>query len=107
MCFRDILIGHPTRCTLRRSRTPVIRREQCSSLAGRTSFSLPTYVSFILHHSDPCLIVFSSKRVKKYLTSHGIRKGLHYDDEGQHGSALIGDSKGFREIVRWLNDEAL
>lgn len=45
------------------------------------------------------------QRVKLYLTSHGIRKNLWYDPEGQHGYALLPGSPGLNEIFRWLSED--
>jgi len=42
--------------------------------------------------------------VKKYLSSHGIRKGIDYDPNGRHGSALLASSDAFKELVRWLDE---
>ena len=55
------------------------------SLVTENSFSIPF-----------CM----SQRVKRYLTSHGIRKGLWFDPDGRHGQAML--SVGQKEILRWL-----
>jgi hypothetical protein len=44
------------------------------------------------------------KRVKRYLSSHGVRKGIVYDPTGRHGSALLGGSSGFQDILQWLDE---
>lgn len=44
------------------------------------------------------------QRVKRYLTSHGVRKGLWYDPEGRHGQALVTGGNGHAEILRWLQE---
>ena len=45
-----------------------------------------------------------SQRIKKYLMSHGVRNGLYFDSEGQHGLALIPGTEGFNEIMTWLKE---
>ena len=45
-----------------------------------------------------------TQRVKRYLTSHGIKKGLWFDPDGHHGQALLTGGKGHTEILRWLRD---
>jgi len=46
--------------------------------------------------------IVNAQRVKRYLTSHGIRKGLWYDPNGRHGQAMLYGSPGQKEIFRWL-----
>ncbi|KAF8663421.1 hypothetical protein AX16_000992 [Volvariella volvacea WC 439] len=48
--------------------------------------------------------IIRAERVKKYLKSHGIHKGLWYDPEARHGQALIVNSPGFTEIMRWIQE---
>jgi hypothetical protein len=43
-----------------------------------------------------------SQRIKKYLMSHGVRGGLYFNSQGQHGLALIPGTEGFDEIMTWL-----
>ena len=45
-----------------------------------------------------------SQRIKKYLMSHGVRRGLYFDSQGQHGLALIPGTEGFNEIMTWLKE---
>jgi hypothetical protein len=45
-----------------------------------------------------------SQRIKKYLVSHGVRKGLYYNSKGQHGLALIPGTGGFNELMTWLKE---
>jgi hypothetical protein len=45
-----------------------------------------------------------SQRIKKYLMSHGVRSGLYFDSQGQHGLALIPGTEGFNEIMTWLKE---
>ncbi|KAI0068643.1 hypothetical protein BV25DRAFT_1873699 [Artomyces pyxidatus] len=61
----------------------------------------PARAKFFLGGNDAIL---AADRVKKYLTSHGVRKGLWYDPAGTHGSALAGGSAGFQELMRWLKE---
>ncbi|TFL05853.1 hypothetical protein BDV98DRAFT_560740 [Pterulicium gracile] len=49
--------------------------------------------------------IVNSPRVKKYLTSHGIKKGIYYNPTARHGQALIGGGEGFPIILQWLRDE--
>ncbi|EKM59225.1 uncharacterized protein PHACADRAFT_249515 [Phanerochaete carnosa HHB-10118-sp] len=48
--------------------------------------------------------IVDASRVKRYLTSHGIRKGLWYDPEGIHGQALLSGGAGHAAIIRWLRE---
>ncbi|KII95108.1 hypothetical protein PLICRDRAFT_120922 [Plicaturopsis crispa FD-325 SS-3] len=59
----------------------------------------PSKTMFALGGQDS---IVNAERVKRYLTSHGIRKGLWYDPNGRHGQALIRGGKGHAEILRWL-----
>ncbi|VDC07292.1 unnamed protein product [Peniophora sp. CBMAI 1063] len=61
----------------------------------------PSRAKFFLGGQDAIL---SADRVKKYLTSHGISKGLMYDPNGKHGSALLQGTAGFMELERWLDE---
>ena len=56
--------------------------------------------------TQPCIDAYAStrQRVKRYLTSHGVRKGLWYDPKGRHGQALITGSPGHLEIIQWLRE---
>ncbi|KAI0034072.1 hypothetical protein K488DRAFT_77450 [Vararia minispora EC-137] len=64
----------------------------------------PMCTRFFLGGKDAIL---SAERVRKYLSSHGVRKGMAYDPDGHHGSALLGRSAGFEELVQWLNGPEL
>jgi hypothetical protein len=46
-----------------------------------------------------------SQRVKRYLTSYGVRDGLRFCPEGHHGEALMNGSTEFTAIMAWLKDE--
>ncbi|KAF9478994.1 hypothetical protein BDN70DRAFT_807742 [Pholiota conissans] len=57
---------------------------------------------FVLGGKD---VIVNAERVKRYLTSHGVRENLFCDPEGQHGQALIRDSPALNEILRWLSED--
>ncbi|CAL1700757.1 unnamed protein product [Somion occarium] len=61
----------------------------------------PSKTKFFLGGKDD---VVDAERVKRYLTSHGIRKGLWFDPHGRHGEALLSGGKGHKEILRWLRE---
>jgi len=44
------------------------------------------------------------QRIKAYLVSHGVRKGLYFNSRGQHGLALIPGTEGFNELMTWLKE---
>lgn len=44
------------------------------------------------------------KRVKKYLTSHGVRKGLMFDPEARHGQSLIVGGSAMSNVMKWLKE---
>jgi hypothetical protein len=46
----------------------------------------------------------SPQRIKKYLMSHGVRSGLYFNSQGQHGLALIPGTEGFNELMTWLKE---
>ena len=46
----------------------------------------------------------STQRIKKYLMSHGVRSGLYFNSQGQHGLALIPGTEGFNELMTWLKE---
>ncbi|KAF8812512.1 hypothetical protein BYT27DRAFT_7182955 [Phlegmacium glaucopus] len=48
--------------------------------------------------------IVHTERVKRYLTSHGVRKNLWFDPLGRHGQALNRGSPGLKEILRWLSE---
>ncbi|KDQ56378.1 hypothetical protein JAAARDRAFT_36545 [Jaapia argillacea MUCL 33604] len=62
----------------------------------------PNKTMFLLGGKDA---IVDAERVKRYLTSHGIRKGLWFDPDGRHGQALLVGGDGHSEILRWLHDE--
>ncbi|KAI9448019.1 hypothetical protein H4582DRAFT_2139410 [Lactarius indigo] len=61
----------------------------------------PARNKFIVAHDD---LVYCAPRIKKYLRSHGVRKGLYYNSKGQHGLALIPGTEGFNELIAWLRE---
>ncbi|CCM03181.1 uncharacterized protein FIBRA_05303 [Fibroporia radiculosa] len=64
----------------------------------------PSKTMFFLGGKDDIL---DASRVKRYLTSHGIRKGIWYDPNGRHGQAMLSGSPGHKEILRWLQQTEL
>jgi hypothetical protein len=62
----------------------------------------PAKTMFILGGKDSIL---DAERVKRYLTSHGVSKGLWVDPDGIHGQALVTGGKGHTEILRWLQND--
>ncbi|QRW02217.1 alpha/beta hydrolase family protein [Ceratobasidium sp. AG-Ba] len=46
--------------------------------------------------------IIDGERVRRYLRSHGVRKGVRFDPEGRHGSALIAGSEGLDSVMTWL-----
>ncbi|CAL1707594.1 unnamed protein product [Somion occarium] len=63
----------------------------------------PSKTKFFLGGKDS---VVDAERVKRYLTSHGIRKGLWFDPDGRHGQALLTGGEGLKEILRWLRESS-
>ena len=63
----------------------------------------PARARFFLGGKDD---IVDAARVKRYLTSHGIKegKGLWFDAEGRHGQALLAGGEGHQEILRWLRE---
>jgi len=59
----------------------------------------PSRTMFVLGGKDA---IVNAERVKRYLTSHGIRKGLLFDPNGRHGQALLAGGEGHAAILRWL-----
>ncbi|KAJ7129584.1 hypothetical protein C8R44DRAFT_830056 [Mycena epipterygia] len=64
---------------------------------------IPSKTLFLLGGRDE---IINAERVKKYLTSHGVRKGLWYDPNGRHGQALMSGGAGHAEVMRWLKATA-
>ncbi|KAG9097399.1 hypothetical protein FRC06_007587 [Ceratobasidium sp. 370] len=46
--------------------------------------------------------IIDGERVRRYLRSHGVRRGVRFDPEGRHGSALIAGSEGLESVIEWL-----
>jgi len=61
----------------------------------------PSRNKFIVANDD---VVFCAPRIKKYLVSHGVRKGLYFNPKGQHGLALIPGTEGHNELMTWLKE---
>ncbi|KAF8897609.1 hypothetical protein BD779DRAFT_1432396 [Infundibulicybe gibba] len=61
----------------------------------------PSKTFFLLGGKDD---IVNCERVKRYLSSHGIRKNLWIDPNGRHGQALIIGGPGHTEILRWLHE---
>ncbi|KAF9446937.1 hypothetical protein P691DRAFT_761187 [Macrolepiota fuliginosa MF-IS2] len=61
----------------------------------------PSKTMYFLGGKDDIL---NADRIKQYLASHGIKKGLWYDPEGRHGQALLKGTPGHNEIFRWLQE---
>jgi pimeloyl-ACP methyl ester carboxylesterase len=62
----------------------------------------PSRTLFVLGGKDAIL---NAARVKRYLTSHGVKKGILYDHNGAHGQALLPGSHMHTEIFKWLKDD--
>ncbi|KAI0081737.1 hypothetical protein K474DRAFT_1612892 [Panus rudis PR-1116 ss-1] len=61
----------------------------------------PSKTMFFLGGKDD---IVDAQRVKRYLTSHGIRKNLWFDPQGRHGQALLAGGEGHQTIIQWLRD---
>ncbi|KAJ8086715.1 hypothetical protein PM082_005538 [Marasmius tenuissimus] len=61
----------------------------------------PSKALFLLGGKDGIL---NAPRVKKYLTSHGVRKGLFYDPDAIHGQALLMGGEGHERVMEWLKE---
>ncbi|KAM6495816.1 hypothetical protein JOM56_008522 [Amanita muscaria] len=62
----------------------------------------PTKTLVVLGGKDD---IVSSERVTRYLLSHGVKKGIRYNSNGQHGQSLVSGDPGLDEILMWLKDE--
>ncbi|KAH8830507.1 hypothetical protein DL96DRAFT_1593214 [Flagelloscypha sp. PMI_526] len=51
--------------------------------------------------------IVNAERVRRYLSSHGVKKGLRFDSEGRHGQALVGTNETYNHILQWLLQERL
>jgi len=61
----------------------------------------PAKTFFLLGGRDD---IINAERVKKYLTSHGVSKGIWFDPNGLHGQALLSKSAGHNAVIRWLRE---
>ncbi|EGO01881.1 hypothetical protein SERLA73DRAFT_177462, partial [Serpula lacrymans var. lacrymans S7.3] len=59
----------------------------------------PSKTMFLLGGKDA---IVEAERVKRYLRSHGVRKGLYFDPDGRHGQALTAGGAGHAAIMEWL-----
>jgi len=48
--------------------------------------------------------IVDSERIRRYLLSHGVRKGLIFDPNGWHGESLITGGEGMRKVIEWIKD---
>ncbi|KAI0771592.1 hypothetical protein BD413DRAFT_613097 [Trametes elegans] len=62
----------------------------------------PKKTMFVLGGRDS---IIDATRVKRYLASHGVRKGLLFDPEAHHGQALLSSSPSHHAILRWLREQ--
>ncbi|KAL1946843.1 hypothetical protein VTO73DRAFT_14947 [Trametes versicolor] len=62
----------------------------------------PKKTLFVLGGKDS---IIDATRVRRYLTSHGIRKGLRFDPDGHHGQALLSISPVHNDILQWLQEK--
>ncbi|KAI4525653.1 hypothetical protein K525DRAFT_234222 [Schizophyllum commune Loenen D] len=46
--------------------------------------------------------ILNAARVKKYLTSHGVRKGLIFDPHAVHGQAMMIGGQSHTKIMNWV-----
>ncbi|KIJ70039.1 hypothetical protein HYDPIDRAFT_104722 [Hydnomerulius pinastri MD-312] len=46
--------------------------------------------------------IVNAKRVKRYLSSHGVRQGMFYDPKGRHGQPFSARSPARAVITTWL-----
>ncbi|KAJ3493881.1 hypothetical protein NLJ89_g10917 [Agrocybe chaxingu] len=61
----------------------------------------PSKTLFLLGGKDD---IIQAERVKQYLTSHGVCKGLWYDPDGRHGQALMRGGQGLQQVLHWLTE---
>jgi len=48
--------------------------------------------------------IMNAQRVKRYLNSHGVKKGLLLDPTGVHGQALLRGQECYEKILSWLSE---
>ncbi|KAF8826820.1 hypothetical protein HHX47_DHR5000848 [Lentinula edodes] len=61
----------------------------------------PSKTLFLLGDKDT---IIAPSRVKLYLRSHGVRKGLWCDPNGRHGQALLAGGEGCKVVYEWLKE---
>jgi hypothetical protein len=75
---------------------------------GRMTLLMPRFVpaNTVIVYPNFLITLFGTggQRVKRYLTSHGIREGLWFDPNGRHGQALFNGGHGHNKILRWLRE---
>lgn len=81
-----------------------IPRKRCMSWVEKTTSYILRFVTSLCIGNSLLIVCLSHQRVKRYLTSHGVRKNLWYDPNGRHGQALVKGSAGLDEILRWLSE---
>ncbi|KAG6333721.1 hypothetical protein ID866_5364 [Astraeus odoratus] len=47
-------------------------------------------------------VILNAERIRRYLASHGVRKGIYFDPEGRHGQPFVGHGHGYDTITKWL-----
>nr|VWO95213.1 Cellulose-growth-specific protein [Ganoderma boninense] len=62
----------------------------------------PKRTMFFLGGKDT---IIDADRVRRYLSSHGVRKNLRFDPDGHHGEALLTRSPFHNDIMNWLREE--
>ncbi|KAJ6515813.1 hypothetical protein C8R45DRAFT_957697 [Mycena sanguinolenta] len=62
----------------------------------------PSRSLFLLGGRDD---IINAERVKKYLTSHGVRKGIWFDPDGLHGDALRPGGAGHARVLQWIRED--
>ncbi|KAF5390685.1 hypothetical protein D9757_002725 [Collybiopsis confluens] len=64
----------------------------------------PSKTLFLLGDKDS---IVSTERVKLYLRSHGVRKGLWTDPNGRHGQALLAGGAGCKMVYDWIREREI
>lgn len=49
--------------------------------------------------------ILNAKRVRRYLTSHGVQDAMHFDERARHGDALKPTNKCCKRIIDWLKEQ--
>ncbi|KAF8165274.1 hypothetical protein B0H34DRAFT_649014 [Crassisporium funariophilum] len=64
----------------------------------------PTKTFFLMGGKDD---IVHTERVKRYLTSHGVRENLWFNQTGKHGEALTTGGEGLNKVLQWLSEHEL